>query len=259
MERLSQVKRSPPSSHGRAGADMRDFSVTAVIPVFNDRAGLGAAIPASVEILQTIDPGFELIIAEDGSTDGSADIVREWESRDDRVRLLHSDERLGRGCALMQAFRKARGDIVCYYDVDLATDISHLPELISAIREGYDIATGSRLLSGSDISRSGGRELASRGYNFLVRTVLSSRVHDHQCGFKAFRRERLLQILPSVRDTHWFWDTEVLIRAQRKGLRIREFPVRWREGSGTTVRRSDVSRMGGAILRLWWQLHVEKD
>ncbi len=237
---------------------MQSPNLSAVIPVYNDRESLEAAIPLSIEILETIDPEFELIIAEDGSTDGSANLVKEWETRDPKVRLLHSDERLGRGLALTRAFHSAKGGIVCYYDVDMATDISHLPELIGAIRNGFDVATGSRLLPESRIVRSGNREIASRGYNFLVRTFLHSAIYDHQCGFKAFRRDRILPLLSSVRDTHWFWDTEVLVRGQRAGYRIREFPVRWREGRGTTVRKNDVLTMGRSILRLWWQLHVEK-
>lgn len=232
--------------------------VTAVIPVYNDREGLREAIPRSIEALAAIDPGFELIVAEDGSSDGSAEEVRLWEQRDSRVRLLHSDARQGRGRALSRAFRAAEGRIVCYYDVDLATDISHLPELIGTIRQGADIATGSRLMPESSIQRSRGREVASRGYNLLVRTILGSRVYDHQCGFKAFKRDRLLELLPAVRDTHWFWDTEVLVRAQRRNFLVTEIPVRWREGSGTTVKKNDVFRMGRSILRLWWQLHVEK-
>lgn len=237
---------------------MQSPNLSAVIPVYNDRESLEAAIPLSIEILETIDPEFELIIAEDGSTDGSANLVKEWETRDPRMRLLHSDERLGRGLALTRAFHSAKGGIVCYYDVDMATDISHLPELIGAIRNGFDVATGSRLLPESRIVRSGNREIASRGYNFLVRTFLHSAIYDHQCGFKAFRRDRILPLLSSVRDTHWFWDTEMLVRGQRAGYRISEFPVRWREGRGTTVRKNDVLTMGRSILRLWWQLHVEK-
>lgn len=238
---------------------MREIEVTAVLPVYNDLAALKRAIPESLEALETIAPGrFELIVAEDGSTDGSTEFVREYEAKDSRVRLLHSDERLGRGRALNRAFAEASGSIVCYYDVDLATDMHHLAELIGAIRDGYDIATGSRLLPESDITRSGGREIASRGYNLLVRTILGSSLHDHQCGFKAFRRDRLLDLLPSVRADHWFWDTEVLVRAQKNGYRIREFPVRWRQGEGTTVRRRDVIEMGSAVIRLWWDLHVEK-
>ena len=238
---------------------MREIEVSAVLPVYNDLAALKTAIPRSLETLEEIAPGrFELIVAEDGSTDGSTEFVRECEAGDPRVRLLHADERLGRGRALNRAFAGAEGSIVCYYDVDLATDMQHLVELVGAIRDGYDIATGSRLLPESTITRSGGREIASRGYNALVRTILGSSLHDHQCGFKGFRRDRLLDLLPSVTADHWFWDTEVLVRAQKNGYRIREFPVRWRQGEGTTVRRKDVVEMGSAIVRLWWRLHVEK-
>lgn len=238
---------------------MPEIEVSAVLPVYNDRAALEAAIPRSLETLEAIAPGgFELIVAEDGSTDGSAEFVRAYETNDPRVRLLHSDERLGRGRALNRAFSGANGSIVCYYDVDLATDMQHLAELVGAVRDGYDAATGSRLLPESVITRSGGREIASRGYNMLVRTILGSSLHDHQCGFKAFRRDRLLDLLPSVTAGHWFWDTEVLIRAQKNEYRIKELPVRWRQGEGTTVRRKDVVEMGSAILRLWWRLHVEK-
>lgn len=238
---------------------MSEIEVSCVLPVYNDRDALATAVPRSVKCLETIAPGrFEVLVAEDGSTDGSAEFVAGLAREDARIRLLHSDERLGRGRALNRAFTAAQGSIVCYYDVDLATDLQHLPELIGAIRQGYDIATGSRLLPTSDIVRSGDREIASRGYNQLVRTILRSSLHDHQCGFKAFDRARLLDLLPAVSSNHWFWDTEVLVRAERNGYRIREFPVRWRQGAGTTVRRKDVVEMGSAILSLWWQLHAEK-
>jgi glycosyltransferase AglD len=238
---------------------MKGTEITAIIPVFNDRKSLELAIPASIKFLSDITPEFEILIAEDGSTDCSAELVAEYKKREPRVSLLHSDKRQGRGRALNRAIREARGSIVCYYDVDLATDMHHLQELIGAIRQGYDISTGSRLLPESTIVRSGGREIASRSYNFLVRTLLGSRVFDHQCGFKAFNRERILTILPAIRDNHWFWDTEILVRAQKQGYSVREFPVQWRAGKGTTVRMKDVFAMGSAIVRLWWQIHVSKD
>jgi len=234
-------------------------SVTAIIPVFNDRPSLEAALPASLETLAKITDDFEIIVAEDGSTDGSAEYVREFEKKSPKVRLFHSDTRLGRGTALNRAIREAKGTIVCYYDVDLATDMQHLPELIAAIENGTDIVTGSRLLPESDIKRTGGREIASRSYNFLVRTVLGSRLFDHQCGFKAFNKAKILPVLPTIRSNHWFWDTEILVRAQRAGFTVTEFPVKWRAGKGTTVRVKDVFGMGSAILRLWWQIHVSKD
>lgn len=238
---------------------MTGIELSVVIPVFNDREALERAVPLSVEAAGKITDRFEIIIAEDGSTDGSADLVRSFSAADPRVSLLHSDERLGRGKALNRAFQEARGAVVCYYDVDLATDMRHLPALVQAIREGYDIATGSRLLPESRITRSGSREIASRGYNFLVRTLLGSHLSDHQCGFKGFNRDRLLALLPSVRDTHWFWDTEVLVRAERAGYRICEFPVIWRESGRTTVKRRDIWDMGRAIFRLWWQVHVSEN
>jgi glycosyltransferase involved in cell wall biosynthesis len=233
--------------------------VTAIIPVFNDRAALEHAIPESLKVLSGITENFEVIVAEDGSTDGSTAFVRDYEMKSPKVRLLHSDTRLGRGTALNHAIREAQGSIVCYYDVDLATDMQHLPELIGAIRSGADIATGSRLLPDSDIRRTEGREIASRSYNFLVRAILGSRLFDHQCGFKAFNKAKILPILSTIRSNHWFWDTELLVRTQRMGYKVTEFPVRWRAGKGTTVRLKDVFGMGSSILRLWWQIHVSKN
>lgn len=230
--------------------------MTAIIPVFNDRVALERAIPRSIGALSAISDNFELIVAEDGSNDGSRELIQYYEQQDTRIRLLHSDERLGRGRALNRAITASQGKIVCYYDVDLATDMQHLPELIKAIENGADVATGSRLLPNSDTLRTGGREIASRTFNFLVRIILDSRVYDHQCGFKAFRRDKILPVLATIKAGHWFWDTELLVRCQRKGFSVKEFPVRWRAGKGTTVKPKDVIGMGSSIVRLWWQLHV---
>ncbi len=238
---------------------MADTDLTAIIPVFNDRVALERAIPRSIGALSTISDNFELIVAEDGSTDGSRELIQHFEQQDTRIRLLHSDERLGRGRALNRAILEAKGTIVCYYDVDLATDMQHLSELIGAIRSGFDIATGSRLLPDSDIQRTEGREIASRTYNFLVRIFLGSAVYDHQCGFKAFNKQKILSIIPTIKSGHWFWDTELMVRGQRQGFMVKEFPVRWRAGKGTTVKAKDVVEMGSSILRLWWQIHVSEN
>lgn len=227
-----------------------------VIPVYNDLSALQAAVPLTLEILERICSQFEIIIAEDASTDGSMEYAASCQQTDNRIRHFHRDQRLGRGSALSSAALAAKGEIFCYFDVDLATDMTHLPDLIRAIENGFDCATGSRLLPDSDISRSISREIKSRGYNWLVRLILWSSLQDHQCGFKAFRRDSLLTLLPDIRDTHWFWDTEVLIRAQRKGYKIAEIPVFWREGPGTTVKTQDIWKMGRSILGLWWNLHV---
>lgn len=230
--------------------------VTIVIPVYNDVSALRRTVPKVLAIMDDLAASYEIIIAEDASTDGSTEVAEEYAKAYDAVIHLHRNQRLGRGSALTHAVSIAKGEIFCYFDVDLATDLSHLTDLLGAISGGYDIATGSRLLSESKIIRSYGREIKSRGYNTLVHCILRSSISDHQCGFKAFRTHSLKMLLPDIVDTHWFWDTEILVRAQRIGLKIKEIPVVWTEGKGTTVRSGDIWKMGKAILRLWWQIHV---
>ena len=231
-------------------------NVSLVIPVYNDREALEIAVPAALNALAEICDKYEVIIAEDASTDGSREYAAHLANENPHIVHMHRNERGGKGSALTLAAEQALYDIYVYFDVDLATDIRHLKPLIYEIASGYDITTGSRLLPASDITRSAGREIKSRIYNFLVRTLLRSRLHDHQCGFKAFNRQKLLILLPAVHDTHWFWDTEVLVLGQRGGYKTCEIPVHWIESSGTTVKQSDAFAMGASILELWWRLHA---
>ena len=224
--------------------------VTVVIPVFNDNPALTRAIPESLAALEAYGRPFELIIAEDASTDGSFDTAAAWAQKDSRVVHLHSDVREGRGKALNRALAIAKGDTFCYYDVDLATSLEHLPELLDRIEQGAAVVTGSRLMKSSEITRSADREIASRSYNFLVRKLLKSKLCDHQCGFKAYRTDVLKDLVKKIQAPHWFWDTESLVLAEHDGLRVEEFPVHWTQGPGTTVRMKDITSMGKDILKL---------
>ncbi|WP_342765857.1 dolichyl-phosphate beta-glucosyltransferase [Haladaptatus sp. DYF46] len=232
--------------------------VSIVLPAYNEASTIGSAVEATITALERFLPAdsFEVLIAEDGCTDDTPEIAAKLARDHDRISHLHSDDRAGRGAALTRTFRTVESDVVGYIDTDLATDMDHLEELIESVRVGpYDLATGSRLLPDSRAARSLKRDSASRIYNSLVRTCFTTSVRDHQCGFKAFDRNALVELLPRVEDRHWFWDTELLIRAQRAGYRIHEFPVVWNPGRDTTV---DVVRDGGLmgyrILRLWWQI-----
>ncbi len=230
---------------------MSEVEVSLVLPAYNEAKRLRDSVDKVAARLRTISHSFEIIIAEDGSTDGTGRIAKELAVKYPYVRHMHSDTRLGRGKALNRAFKVARGAIIVYMDVDLATDLIHLEDLIGFIRAGYDIATGSRLLKGSDVKRSITRSVFSKCYNSMARLILKSELRDHQCGFKAFRRDSLFAILNEVKDEHWFWDTEILIRAQRAGYRIKEFPVRWRCSTDTKVdMKRDILGMGYQILRL---------
>jgi glycosyltransferase involved in cell wall biosynthesis len=233
--------------------------VSVVLPAHNEADNLEAAVTKITEALSEYTGAYEIIIAEDGSTDGTDKKAAALSERLPFVKHLHEEKRLGRGKALKNAFQKSSGEILVYMDVDLATDVRQLKDLISSVeKEGYDFATGSRMLRESNVERSGTRHIASKTYNFMVRVVLGSRVKDHQCGFKAFRREPLMQLLDEVGASHWFWDTEILVRAHRRGYRIKEIPVLWKSGRETKVRLlQDSFYMGWQIFSLWWHLKVQ--
>ncbi|WP_178916242.1 flippase-like domain-containing protein [Natronomonas gomsonensis] len=240
---------------------MTNREVSVVLPAYNEADSLEHTVEVTLSTLAEFLPAgsFEVIVAEDGCEDATPEIADRMAAEDDRVRHFHSDKRLGRGGALERAFRESDGDVLVYFDTDLATDMRHLEELVESVRSGdYDVATGSRRLPGDKQDRQPERGVASTGYNGLVRLFLRSPLYDHQCGFKAFDRETLLALLDDVEDDHWFWDTEVLVRAQRSGYRIKEFPVDWEPKGDTKVDLvRDVFGMGSQILRLWWQLGVK--
>lgn len=227
-----------------------------VLPAYNEAANIEKAVFVTAETLSKITTRFEIIIAEDGSTDGTDRISSSLAKQYDYVVHLHSDKRQGRGKALGRAFKIASGEVLCYIDVDLATDMRYLEKLVRAVStDGYDFATGSRMMPESDAKRPFKREFASRGYNLLVRLFLHSKLYDHQCGFKAFRRDSLFEFLDEIKNDHWFWDTEALVRAQHKGYRVIEFPVYWRHGGSSKVNfAKDVKGMGSEIFRLWREL-----
>ena len=235
-------------------------SVSVVLPAYNEAGTLERTVAVTLETLEGfLDPGtFEVLIAEDGCTDETPAIAARLAREDDRVRHVHADERLGRGGALRRAFRDAAGETVAYLDTDLATDMRHLEPLIETVRSGEaDVATGSRWLPGHVADRPARRGVPSFVYNWLVRRVLGSSLRDHQCGFKAFDRAVLLDLLEVVQDDHWFFDTELLVRAQRAGYRVREFPVEWTPQGDTKVDLvRDVLGMGSQVVRTWWQLSV---
>ncbi|HUU62792.1 MAG TPA: glycosyltransferase family 2 protein, partial [Dehalococcoidia bacterium] len=146
---------------------------------------------------------------------------------------------------------ESAADIVSYMDVDLSTDLAAFPHLIQAIEEGYSIAIGSRLLPGSSVKRSFKRELTSRSYNLIIKSMFRTRFSDAQCGFKALSGKAAQELVPLIQDQEWFFDTELLILAEKKGYRIREIPVAWIEDPDTRVAiASTVSEDLKGLLRL---------
>ena len=235
-------------------------AVSVVLPAYNEAEKLEGAVSQIGQALNEAKYVYEIVIAEDGSTDGTAERAEELTQKHAFVRHIHRDKRLGRGTALNNAFKQCNGEVLVYMDLDLATNLKSLEPLVDAITvEGFDFSTGSRMLPQSKVERSLRRSISSKSYNFLVRVMLGSKVRDHQCGFKAFKRDPLLSLLDEVMATHWFWDTEVLVRAHRRNLRIKEIPVEWRSGKSTKVNFvKDSSSMFGQVMKLWWKLKVKR-
>jgi len=236
--------------------NQKSVEVSVVFPAYNEVDFLEPAVEKTAQALNEFASSYEIIIAEDGSTDGTAERSEGLAKKYPFVKRVHEEKRLGRGAALNNAFRQSSGRILVYMDVDLATNIEQLKSLVKAVEEeGFDFAVGSRLLSESKVERSRTRQIASKSYNFLVRAMLGSKLKDHQCGFKAFKREALMQLLGEVAACHWFWDTELLVRAFRKGYAIKEIPVEWKGQRETKVRLfKDSFSMAGQVVKLWWRL-----
>jgi glycosyltransferase involved in cell wall biosynthesis len=217
--------------------------VDVVIPCYNEATVLRASIERTVALFDD-NPRFDwrVVIADNGSNDGTGPLAEQLAGEYPEVRALLLTIK-GRGLALKEAWTKSDADIVAYMDVDLSTDILHLPQLIAMIADGKcDVAIGSRLARGSKTKRSLKREITSRGYVFLIRATFPRlRITDAQCGFKALSRRAVQEVVPLIENRMWFFDTELLILAHQKGFRIRELPVRWDEDPDTKVNIVDTA------------------
>ncbi len=202
--------------------------VEIVIPVFQEEATLVASVTRLHAYLVASFPfSFRITIADNASTDRTWVIAQSLEATIPEVRGVHLDAK-GRGRALQQVWSSSDATVVAYMDVDLSTDLAALLPLVAPLISGHsDVAIGSRLSRSSHVTRGTKREVISRCYNLILRTTLSTRFSDAQCGFKAIRTDRARELLPLVEDTGWFFDTELLVIAERSGLRIHEVPVDW--------------------------------
>lgn len=211
--------------------------VDVVIPCYNEVKVLEQSVTTTLELFER-NPQYDwrLVIADNGSNDGTSELARDLDVRHERVTALVLTVK-GRGLALREAWLNSDADVVSYMDVDLSTDIQHLPELIAMVAErGCDVAIGSRLAKGSKTDRQVKREITSRGYVALIRlTFPRLRISDAQCGFKALNRKAVEATVPHIQNRMWFFDTELLVLAHQAKLKICELPVRWVEDKDTKV------------------------
>ncbi|MET7951692.1 glycosyltransferase [Micromonospora sp. NPDC005324] len=199
-----------------------------VIPVYNEEVDLGPCVRRLHAHLSANFPyPFQITIADNASVDDTLKVADGLAGELPGVEVLHLDAK-GRGRALSAAWSASSAPVLAYMDVDLSTDLAALLPLVAPLISGHsDLAIGTRLARTSRVVRGAKREVISRAYNLLLRGALAARFSDAQCGFKAIRADVAAELLPLVRDTGWFFDTELLVLAQRAGLRIHEVPVDW--------------------------------
>ena len=202
--------------------------VDIVVPVYNEQRALPASIRRLHDhLVDELPFDWRIVIADNASTDETPHIAAVLAADLPGVEVRTLSQK-GRGRALRRAWLESDADVVCYMDVDLSTDLRALLPLLAPLVSGHsDVAIGTRLASGSQVVRGAKRELISRAYNGILHLTLRARFSDAQCGFKALRTDVARRLLPAVRDDGWFFDTELLVLAQREGLRIHEVPVDW--------------------------------
>ena len=210
-------------------------TVDVVVPVYNEEQALSRNIVILADFMRANLPNpWQIIIADNASTDQTSAVADMLCERYTGINYLHIPQK-GRGRALKAAWMDSTADIVSYMDVDLSTDLSHLPPLLTSLELGYDVAIGSRLSRGSRVTRSLKREIVSRGYNMLVKSMFFTPFQDAQCGFKALTRRAAEAIVPHVKNDNWFFDTELLIIAAKRGYKINQVPVKWDDDPTSTV------------------------
>jgi glycosyltransferase involved in cell wall biosynthesis len=213
-------------------------SIDIVIPVYNEQEELEHNILTLQEFLKRslTDWQWQIVIADNASTDKTPEIATGLASKYPEILNVRLSQK-GRGRAIKKVWSASRADVVSYMDVDLSSQLKHFPSLINSLRNGYDIAIGSRLLSKSVVKgRTLKREITSRGYNLIIKLFFFTKFSDAQCGFKAVTKRVVKDVLPYLVDNEWFLDSELLIVGEKAGFRIYEEPVTWIDDPGSTVK-----------------------
>ncbi|WKX70619.1 glycosyltransferase [Streptomyces sp. XD-27] len=224
----------PAREHVRVGR--REPVLDVVIPVHNEETDLERCVRRLHDhLVRTFPYPFRITIADNASTDRTPQVAARLDDQVAEVTAVRLEQK-GRGRALRTVWSLSDAPVLAYMDVDLSTDLNALLPLVAPLISGHsDLAIGSRLSRGSRVVRGPKREFISRAYNLILRGSLAARFSDAQCGFKAIRKDVAERLLPMIEDTGWFFDTEMLVLAERAGLRIHEVPVDWVDDPNSAV------------------------
>lgn len=230
------------------------FRVLVTVPVYNEVSILEKSMCTLRKALDASGLDYVLSIFEDGSTDGTKEVLRRIESNDPHILIRSSADKHGRGWALRTQWPDLPFDAFAFCDADLAAGPEALLNAILKVEKGFDLVIGSRYADGARVRRPPARKLVSLAYNLILRMIFRDGIDDHQCGLKAFSRRAVDHVVIASKEDSWFWDTEVIVIAQKLKLLIAIIPVDWteRKSNRTHLLRllSDLYIHGSGILRL---------
>jgi glycosyltransferase involved in cell wall biosynthesis len=207
----------------------REKEISIILPAYNESQLIEKCIQAVEDKVRFFSDSYEIIVSEDGSTDGTNLVVSRMAQTNRNVILLHSPVRLGKGKAIKKALSHSKGDVIVFMDVDLATSLDCLQSLFEVVKTHGGMAIGSRHVKGSRVQRNASRTLFSLTYNLFVRLLFLDGIHDHQCGFKAISRNVAETVLDSSKSDGYFFDTEMIVRCKKLGFPVAEVAVNWSE------------------------------
>ena len=213
-------------------------TLTVVVPVYNEEVDLPKNLPKLASFLakNMANYDWKIMVVDNASTDGTSEIGKKLAQNDNKIKYLRLSTK-GRGLALKTAWNRSKSKFLSYMDIDLSSDLEYFPKLIYALEKNADIAIGSRLLPGAKVfGRTFTREIMSRGYSLLFRSLFWTSFRDAQCGFKAIKKSAASQVLKLVQVQDWLFDSELLIIAEKAGMKIVEVPIVWRDDPASTVK-----------------------
>ena len=232
-------------------------SISIIIPVYNEEKRIKRCLERLSEYCKALDSDFEIIVVDDASLDNTIKIAENIQLAENRIKIIASNCREGKGKSVRNAILQSNKEYVAYMDVDLSGDPSELERLFKYINNN-DIVIGSRILRGDlqSVRRPLLRSFLSYGYSLLFRSLFRTSIYDVQCGFKLLRRQPVLDILKNIKCHSFTFDSELLVMAQMQGLRIKEVPIIWEHGEDSKIKPlQQVRIMGGELLSYWYNIH----
>lgn len=214
------------------------YNLSVIIPLYNEEDIVGKNVKKIIDKLGKMGLRWEVILVNDGSKDGTLSIIRNKFLKNENIKIINFKINKGKGAAIRAGVKKSKGDFVIFSDIDLATPLKHLDEMINKFKEGYDLVIGSRKTLKSKIIRHQPfyREVLGKGFTFITKKILGVNISDFTCGFKGFKKKAAKKIFPKGKIDRWAFDAEILFIANIFGYKIVEIPVSWRDRRETKVR-----------------------